>query len=274
MYPYQTKFINWLSKNRQQSDKTIFDNSYAVHNFIEFLKEKYQLQTIVIKQIQTKDIRAYAVYLSEGCHYSARTVNKHLTGLKKYFRFLVNYGYIGHYPLLNVSGISYNRHITYVIGWAKAIPQLITNDTFHPDTIKLLILCSNGADSDNLLSYTWGSIKNHLDNKLVRDFLVKHLKSAKMFNNEPADDTPIFQKSNGKPLKTVATILRHVKNDQNKTNLELLPNKLHLAYVLELVADQSKTDQELMEILHCNKKTLTYYQCCTYDYNLVPFKIS
>ena len=70
----------------------------------------------------------------------------------------------------------------------------------------------------------------------------------------------IFQTKTGKQISALTSLTRKIAPDKDILNFDLTPGKLRLSYIYYKVNNPSLSDLKLMEILHCNRKSLTYYR--------------
>lgn len=80
----------------------------------------------------------------------------------------------------------------------------------------------------------------------------------------------IFQTKTGKQISALTSLTRKIAPDKDILNFDLTPGKLRLSYIYYKVNDPSLSDLKLMEILHCNRKSLTYYRNQLDSLNLLP----
>jgi len=96
----QEKFIDYLSSEKRFSVHTITSYSNDLNQFALFLLEEYQIVSDVSK-INFQVVRSWIVYLLEQ-GIDPRSVNRKISTLKTFFKFLVREGGILESPMLKV----------------------------------------------------------------------------------------------------------------------------------------------------------------------------
>ena len=94
------KFIDYLSSEKRFSVHTITSYSNDVGQFFLFLSDEYQITT-EISEVNFQIVRSWlAALLGQGV--TPRSVNRKISTLKTYFKFLIREGIIHESPMLKV----------------------------------------------------------------------------------------------------------------------------------------------------------------------------
>ena len=97
---HQEKFVNYLSSEKRFSEHTIVAYSTDLSQFIQFLSVNFQIKDEV-SEINFQIVRSWiASLLEEGV--SSRSVNRKISTLKTYFRYLIREQVILESPMLKV----------------------------------------------------------------------------------------------------------------------------------------------------------------------------
>ena len=97
---HQEKFVNYLSSEKRFSEHTIVAYSTDLSQFIQFLSANFQIKDEV-SEINFQIVRSWiASLLEEGV--SPRSVNRKISTLKTYFRYLIREQVILESPMLKV----------------------------------------------------------------------------------------------------------------------------------------------------------------------------
>ena len=93
------EFIKYLELEKRYSSKTIENYNIDLEQFTNYLKS---INIFSIKDVSYEVLRKYLEYLYEN-KYSNKTICRHISSIKSYYKFLVNKGYIKDNPsiLLN-----------------------------------------------------------------------------------------------------------------------------------------------------------------------------
>ncbi|MEC7863601.1 MAG: tyrosine-type recombinase/integrase [Bacteroidota bacterium] len=96
----QEKFINYLSSEKRFSVHTITSYANDVNQFALFLSTEYQI-TSDISDVNFQIVRSWIASLLEH-GVAPRSVNRKISTLKTYFKFLIREGIISESPMLKV----------------------------------------------------------------------------------------------------------------------------------------------------------------------------
>ena len=97
---HKEKFVNYLSSERRLSRHTVIAYSTDLDQFIKFISDNYQIDN-KMSEINFQIVRSWiALLLEEGV--SARSVNRKISTLKTYFRYLIREQVIFESPMLRL----------------------------------------------------------------------------------------------------------------------------------------------------------------------------
>ncbi len=93
------EFLKYLSIEKKYSNKTIENYSIDLEQFTNYLKS---INIFNIKDVSYEILRKYLEYLYNN-KYSNKTICRHISSIKSYYKFLINKGYLKDNPseLLN-----------------------------------------------------------------------------------------------------------------------------------------------------------------------------
>lgn len=94
---YRKQFVNYLRFEKSLSENTVQNYSFDLRSFYSFLGEKHNITDI--RNVNDKIIESYVYYLrnlksKKGDYYSAKSVNRFISSLKTFFKYLLNEKYI------------------------------------------------------------------------------------------------------------------------------------------------------------------------------------
>ncbi len=92
--PYQEKYINFMLNERSCEIVTVEKNLRSVREFIEYLRQEYELVNFVPEKIEPGYIRRYLAYLKNERNNKPSTRNSKLSALASYYFFLECYEYV------------------------------------------------------------------------------------------------------------------------------------------------------------------------------------
>lgn len=104
MERYIDKFIRYLEIERNYSAHTILNYRLDLHDFGHFLGQS------PVEAVEYLTVRRYLAAVKER-NLSARTINRRLSSLRSFFRFLAREGFIKQNPLLAVSSPKLQKYL-------------------------------------------------------------------------------------------------------------------------------------------------------------------
>lgn len=105
---YKDIFISYLQLEKRFSHNTILAYANDLTQFCEFTNSTYG--QIDSDKIDLNIVRSWIVELYEN-KISARSINRKITTLKSYFKFLVKQGIIMHNPAIELSSLKTNKNL-------------------------------------------------------------------------------------------------------------------------------------------------------------------
>ena len=111
MERYSEKFIRYLDIEKNYSKHTILNYKLDLEDFRKFLGETG------IEKVDYLTLRKYLAVLKEK-NLTNRTVNRHLSSLRSFFKFLTREGLLKTNPILSLSSPKQEKHL----------PQFLTED--------------------------------------------------------------------------------------------------------------------------------------------------
>ena len=122
-------FLSYLQYEKRYSPHTITAYTGDIEQFISFLQEFGGIENI--NEVQHWQIRSWVVDLL-GQDVSPRTVNRKLSALKTYFKFLLKRGYLQHNPMLKVVAPKIGKRLPAYIQ-AREVEALFSQIKFGDD---------------------------------------------------------------------------------------------------------------------------------------------
>ena len=99
---YKESFLSYLRYEKRYSKHTLVSYDCDLSQFFSFLSS-YGIEESEIVELNFKDVRKWIVFLmNDGC--SARTVNRKLSSLKSFFKYLLRESMIQQNPMDRVVG--------------------------------------------------------------------------------------------------------------------------------------------------------------------------
>ena len=227
-------FIHYLSFEKRYSRHTIVAYQKDIEQFYEVLG----LDDIMVKSLGHRDIRSYLVDLIEASHENT-TINRKLSSLKTYFKFLKREGEIVANPMQKIQGLKQKKHLPQFVPENQLWDKSIFVD--HEDVF------SNLRDELILeLFYQTGIRLSELINLKDAQVLENQIKVIGKRNKERI--VPISKK-----LYNLVIIYRLEKKKAGFNCLELLNDRKNKKLEPKLV--YSKVNHYLSKVTNLKKKS-------------------
>jgi len=108
MERYIAKFMRYLEIEKDYSKHTILNYRLDLDDFRKFLGEA------AIEKVDYLTLRKYLAHLKEK-NLGSKTVSRHLSALRSFFKFLIREGYLKTNPILTVSSPKLEKHLPRVL---------------------------------------------------------------------------------------------------------------------------------------------------------------
>jgi integrase/recombinase XerC len=136
----KNKFINYLTSEKRFSEHTIMSYSTDLTQFLNFINKEFEISTQV-SEISFQIVRSWiASLLEKGV--SPRSVNRKISTLKTYFKFLIRENAITESPMLKVVAPKSKKRLPVFIEENQIenlLNQIKFNDGFVGERDKLII---------------------------------------------------------------------------------------------------------------------------------------
>jgi len=128
---YLKEFINYIQSEKRYSDYTITSYKIDLNQFFNYLIEEYNID--IPQNVTFKIVRNWISYLLES-GLKARSVNRKISSLKSYFKFLVISNYSDSNPTLKITSPKTSKRLPVFIEKEK-INSLLDAKFFDDDFI-------------------------------------------------------------------------------------------------------------------------------------------
>ena len=136
----KNKFINYLTSEKRFSEHTVISYSTDLTQFLNFINKEFEISTQV-SEISFQIVRSWiASLLEKGV--SPRSVNRKISTLKTYFKFLIRENAITESPMLKVVAPKSKKRLPVFIEENQIenlLNQIEFNDGFIGERDKLII---------------------------------------------------------------------------------------------------------------------------------------
>jgi integrase/recombinase XerD len=89
---FRKQFVNYLRLEKSLSENTLSNYLFDLDRFINYLKEEQNIENV--NEVTDKTIESYVYYLRNkksktGDYYSIKSINRHISSLKTFFKYLL-----------------------------------------------------------------------------------------------------------------------------------------------------------------------------------------
>jgi len=126
---YQEQFLTYLSSEKRFSKHTIISYKNDINQFFLFLSDQYQIKN-QISEVTFQMVRGWVATLLEN-NISPRSVNRKISTLKTYFKFLIREEVIKESPMLKIVSPKSKKRLPLFIEENKL--ELLLNEVSFDD---------------------------------------------------------------------------------------------------------------------------------------------
>jgi integrase/recombinase XerC len=127
---YVKKFFNYLTFEKRYSEHTICSYKNDIDQFFNYCKEQNE-NGLDIQKIDEKLIRSWIVFLINN-NISTRSVNRKISTLKTFYKFLIREGYLTNNPMNKVLAPKVSKSLPVFVE-EKQIKHLLDDIEFEND---------------------------------------------------------------------------------------------------------------------------------------------
>lgn len=251
-YPYQKRFVDYCKKERKLTDSSIVITEKSIQTFWNYYANG--IDDASIDNVTETDLRNFLNSLETELNFKKNTINKYLSHLKVYFAYLYSRHLIKNYPILMINGRYWSRKHDVVINWMDKLPEIAKIDGLNPLTVKFMIGIYLGYEPKEVLHLRYKTAIHELKNDDLKQYLKVHCDFSH------GDNPYIIAKKGGGAYASDFNLARKIEPDREVLGIPLTLQSLRLSYIYSYIADESKTDEEIRQILHINQKSLLYYR--------------
>jgi integrase/recombinase XerC len=154
-------FIEYLAFEKRFSKHTVKSYEIDLSQFSDYINKEYDIEFLEVKP---EIVRSWVVYLLDK-GIKERTVNRKISSLKSFYRFLIQQNYLVNSPLSQISILKTSKRLPSYIRQSE-IDKLISEDFFEDsfkgvrDKCIVFILFSTGIRLSELINIKTSDISN------------------------------------------------------------------------------------------------------------------
>lgn len=262
--PYIPGFNAYL-KTRAISSRAHTEYLNSLHDFFDYLVVKHPSYkaTEDLTTIHEQDLRIYKDYLMTTLKLSPSTINKILSNLNIYFKYLFANKKIKEIPTLNITSLKVPTQEDFPVDVFLDLPRYLNDISLHVYPRLLILAISKGFTYQRALAEGFYQIFQKLaflDPET--SFLSEYDDFIEPYRNYWHNQNLFLSRNKGakSPLLSTSALHRDIKKDSDKTNLDLTPKKLYTTFILLLLSEKEPNDEQLKIIEHLDTSSLLYYR--------------
>lgn len=125
---FRRQFVNHLRLEKALSENTVQNYIFDLDRFIAFLESREEITEV--KNVSDKVVEKYIFYLrnlktKKGGYYSSKSVNRHISSMKTFFKFLLNEKHIENNPTDIIDTPKTSRKLPEVLS-VKEIDEMLS----------------------------------------------------------------------------------------------------------------------------------------------------
>ncbi len=125
---FKDKFIDYIQFEKRYSSNTIIAYNKDLEQFLHFVNERYNIDNIA--NIDHHIVRSWLIELMDN-NIGARSVNRKLTTLKSYFKFLLKEEIVSDNPMNKIQAPKVSKRLPYFVEQSKM--QSLFGESYFSD---------------------------------------------------------------------------------------------------------------------------------------------
>lgn len=261
--PYLTGFDAYL-KTRHISPKAHTEYMNSLTDFFNYTiqhNNDYKI-TEDIKDVHEMDVRLFKDFMIENLQLSASTINKVISNLNVYFKYLFSVKKTPEIPTLNINSVTVPKQSDFPVAVFLKLPEYLKSDLSIYTRLLILIIAKGFNYKEAMAPDFYQKFNQMQFDEDEEQFLNLYKTYIEPYRTYWNNDNLFLSRNRGAntPLLTVPAIHRDLKRDSEATNLDLAPKKLYTTFILLALSthDLSEDQQRALDAL--DTPSLMYYR--------------
>ncbi|GAB5058083.1 phage integrase N-terminal SAM-like domain-containing protein [Companilactobacillus alimentarius] len=261
--PYLSGFNAYL-KTRHISAKAHTEYMNSLNDFFNYTIQhntNYKISE-KITDVHEMDVRLFKDFMLEKLELSPSTINKVISNLNVYFKYLFSLKKTPEIPTLNINSITVPKQSDFPVTVFLKLPDYLKAD-LSIYTRLLILIISKGFNYKEALAPDFYKKFNQLNFDLdQRKFLSTYQTYIEPYKNYWDNDNLFLSrnKAANSPLLTVTALHRDLKRDSDSTNLDLSPKKLYTTFILLALSTRELSEDQLRALDALDTASVLYYR--------------
>lgn len=261
--PYLPGFEAYL-KTRHISDKAHTEYMNSLNDFFSYTIQHntdYKISED-IKDVHEMDVRLFKNFMLSNLQLSPSTINKVLSNLNVYFKYLFSVKKTPEIPTLNINSVTVPKQADFPVEVFLKLSEYLKAD-LSIYTRLLILIIAKGFNYKEALQAGFYQKFNQLDfDTDEQQFLSLYKTYIEPYRNYWNNDNLFLSRNRGAntPLLTVPAIHRDLKRDSETTGLDLSPKKLYTTFILLALSTKELSTDQQRALDALDTPSLMYYR--------------
>lgn len=261
--PYLTGFEANL-KTRHISDKAHTEYMNSLNDFFNYTiqhNNDYKISED-IKDVHEMDVRLFKNFMLDNLQLSPSTINKVISNLNVYFKYLFSTKKTPEIPTLNINSVTVPKQSDFPVEVFLKLPEYLKTD-LSIYTRLLILIIAKGFNYKEAMQADFYKKFNQLSfDKDELQFLNLYKAYIEPYRSYWNNDNLFLSRNRGAntPLLTVPAIHRDLKKDSESTGLDLSPKKLYTTFILLALSTKELSTDQQRALDALDTPSLMYYR--------------
>lgn len=261
--PYLTGFEANL-KTRHISDKAHTEYMNSLNDFFNYTiqhNNDYKISED-IKDVHEMDVRLFKNFMLDNLQLSPSTINKVISNLNVYFKYLFSTKKTPEIPTLNINSVTVPKQSDFPVEVFLKLPEYLKTD-LSIYTRLLILIIAKGFNYKEAMQADFYKKFNQLSfDKDELQFLNLYKAYIEPYHSYWNNNNLFLSRNRGAntPLLTVPAIHRDLKKDSESTGLDLSPKKLYTTFILLALSTKELSTDQQRALDALDTPSLMYYR--------------
>lgn len=258
-------YLNFIKLEKKLSNNTYLSYEFDLKKFKDYLDKENKS----IKTLEEKDLTNYLKYLKEENKLNTRSIERHLTTIRNFYKYLLKIDYINNDITVNIDNLKLEKHLPSVLTESEIdliMDFKIKNDFDIRTKAMLELMYGSGLRVSELVNLTLYSIDMYNNTILIEGkgskerivpigetskyYLEKYLKIREnLIKKKNGNYNELFLNNHGKPITRNGFnfLLNNILKELN-INKKVTPHTLRHSFATHMLNNGAnlRTIQELL----------------------------
>lgn len=258
-------YLNFIKLEKKLSNNTYLSYEFDLKKFKDYLDKENKS----IKTLEEKDLTNYLKYLKEENKLNTRSIERHLTTIRNFYKYLLKIDYINNDITVNIDNLKLEKHLPNVLTESEIdliMDFKIKNDFDIRTKAMLELMYGSGLRVSELVNLTLYSIDMYNNTILIEGkgskerivpigetskyYLEKYLKIREnLIKKKNGNYNELFLNNHGKPITRNGFnfLLNNILKELN-INKKVTPHTLRHSFATHMLNNGAnlRTIQELL----------------------------